>query len=66
MSVTRCEQPDRHNKVKENTFHFLDFFYFFFVIFNNFQIFGFLGIKIKIKIKKRKQINNNKKKKQLN
>jgi len=49
MSVTRCERPDRHNKVKENIFHFLDFFYFFFEIFNNFQIFGFLGIKNKIK-----------------
>ena len=44
MSVTRCERPDIHNKVKENIFHFLDFSIFF-VIFNNFQIFGFLGIK---------------------
>jgi len=25
MSVTRCGRPDRHNKAKENIFHFLDF-----------------------------------------
>jgi len=42
MSVTRCERPDRHNKVEENIFfHFFGFSYFF-VIFNNFQIFVFV------------------------
>jgi len=43
MSVTRCERPDRHDKVKENIFIFFDFFLFF-CIFYNFHIFGFLGI----------------------
>jgi len=41
INVTRHEQPDRHDKEKEDFFHFLDF-YFFFVIFIILKYFYFL------------------------
>jgi len=31
MSVTRYGRPDRHNKAKENIFHFLDFRFLYFL-----------------------------------
>ena len=54
MSVTRCEQLNRHNKVKENIFHFLDFLFLNFVIFYNFQIY-FKNEKKKTRVQKMRQ-----------